>query len=147
MGHHQQINLGAGKINLQGKKSIGMYAVSLYGHEGYEDPNSPYGSGNIVNYGEIVTKNNDVNVKNENIIGMAIMEKTSGVNTGKINLTGKEVIGVYNMGVATHTPVHQSTRIDDTESSFKMLKNGSSLPEINVSGKNSIGVYSRGRKK
>ena len=145
-GTSSAINLGAGKINLQGKKSIGMYAVSLYGHEGYEDPNSPYGSGNIVNYGEIVTKNNDVNVKNENIIGMAIMEKTSGVNTGKINLTGKEVIGVYNMGVATHTPVHQSTRIDDTESSFKMLKNGSSLPEINVSGKNSIGVYSRGRK-
>jgi len=145
-GTSSAINLGTGKINLQGKKSVGMYAVSLYGWEGYEDPNSPFGSGNIVNYGEIATNNKDTSVKNENIIGMAVLEKTSGVNTGKINLTGKEVIGVYNMGVATHKPAHQSTRIDDTESSFKMLKNGSSLPEINVSGKNSIGVYSRGRK-
>lgn len=41
------------------------------------------------------------------------------------------------MGVATHTPPGSGskTTIDDTESSFKMLKNGSSLPEINVSGK------------
>ena len=145
-GTSSAINLGTGKINLQGKKSVGMYAASIYGWEGYEDPNRPYGSGNIVNYGEIATNNKDTSVKNENIIGMAVLEKTSGVNTGKINLTGKEVIGVYNMGVATHKPAHQSTRIDDTESSFKMLKNGSSLPEINVSGKNSIGVYSRGRK-
>ena len=145
-GTSSAINLEAGKINLQGKKNVGMYAASIYGFEGYENPNGPFGSGNIVNYGEIVTKNNDTSVKNENIIGMALLEKTSGVNTGKINLTGKEVIGVYNSGVATHTPSGGSTRVDDVESSFRMLKKGNSLPEINVSGKNSIGVYSRGRK-
>ena len=145
-GTSSAINLAAGKINLQGKKNVGMYAASIYGFEGYENPNGPFGSGNIVNYGEIVTKNNDTSVKNENIIGMALLEKTSGVNTGKINLTGKEVIGVYNSGVATHTPSGGTTRVDDVESSFRMLKKGSSLPEINVSGKNSIGVYSRGRK-
>ena len=147
-GTSSAINLAAGKINLQGKKNVGMYAASIYGFEGYENPNGPFGSGNIVNYGEIVTKNNDTSVKNENIIGMALLEKTSGVNTGKINLTGKEVIGVYNSGVAAHTPSGSGskTTIDDVESSFRMLKKGSSLPEINVSGKNSIGVYSRGRK-
>ena len=147
-GTSSAINLAAGKINLQGKKNVGMYAASIYGFEGYENPNGPFGSGNIVNYGEIVTKNDDTSVKNENIIGMALLEKTSGVNTGKINLTGKEVIGVYNSGVATHTPSGSGskTTIDDVESSFRMLKKGSSLPEINVSGKNSIGVYSRGRK-
>ena len=140
-GTSSAINLEAGKINLQGKKNVGMYAISIFGSEGYENPDSPLGSGNIVNYGEIITKNNDTSVKNENIIGMALLEKTSGVNTGKINLTGKEVIGVYNSGVALY-----DSKIVDVGSSFRMLKKGSSLPEINVSGKNSIGVYSRGRK-
>ena len=140
-GTSSAINLEAGKINLQGKKNVGMYAISIFGSEGYENPDSPLGSGNIVNYGEIITKNNDTSVKNENIIGMALLEKTSGVNTGKINLTGKEMIGVYNSGVALY-----DSKIVDVGSSFRMLKKGSSLPEINVSGKNSIGVYSRGRK-
>ena len=45
-GTSSAINLAAGKINLQGKKNVGMYAASIYGFEGYENPNGPFGSGN-----------------------------------------------------------------------------------------------------
>ena len=123
-------NTENGKITIAGgNKNIGMLS------EQYEQEPSPasmrpvwenYGKGYIVNRGIIETGNNSTA---KNVIGMAMKNGTTGVNTGygKIDLKGEGSVGVYN-----------------DNSNFEMRSEDRKTPKISVSGKNTIGVYAKG---
>ena len=129
-------NTENGKITIAGgNKNIGMLS------EQYEQEPSPasmrpvwenYGKGFIVNRGIIETGNNSTA---KNVIGMAMKNGTTGVNTGygKIDLKGEGSVGVYNDNSNFEMRSEVTGKSEDGKT-----------PRISVSGKNTIGVYAKG---
>ncbi|WP_339001004.1 autotransporter-associated N-terminal domain-containing protein [Fusobacterium animalis] len=154
-GLNEVVNLKKGEIILKGKKNVGLYTT--YGHA-EDDNNTDYREyymkkysdrelGNLINHGTIRTNNDNVE-ENENLIGIDLLEDLDAKNTGKINLTGKSVMGVYNsMRKASEIDANGNVSYKNG-SHFVMKKGGGNteFPEIKVSGENSIALYSNGIK-
>ena len=155
LGLNEVVNLKEGEIILKGKKNVALYTT--YGFAESEN-NGDYREfymkkypnrelGNLINHGTIRTNNDNVE-ENENLIGIDLLEDLDAKNTGKINLTGKSVMGVYNsMRKASETDANGDVSYRNG-SHFVMKKGGGNteLPEIKVSGENSIALYSNGIK-
>ncbi|WP_029757664.1 autotransporter-associated N-terminal domain-containing protein [Fusobacterium nucleatum] len=154
-GLNEAINLKDGEIILKGKKNVALYTTYGFGeNENNGDYREYYMTkypnrelGNLINHGTIRTNNDNVE-ENENLIGIDLLEDLDAKNTGKIDLTGKSVMGVYNsMRKASEIDANGNV-LYRNGSHFVMKKGGGNtgLPEIKVSGENSIALYSNGIK-
>ncbi|WP_339055141.1 autotransporter-associated N-terminal domain-containing protein [Fusobacterium animalis] len=154
-GLNEVVNLKKGEIILKGKKNVGLYTT--YGHA-EDDNNTDYREyymkkysdrelGNLINHGTIRTNNDNVE-ENENLIGIDLLEDLDAKNTGKINLTGKSVMGVYN-SMRKASEIDADGNVSYKNGSHFVMKKGggnTEFPEIKVSGENSIALYSNGIK-
>ena len=143
---NQAINLEDGTINLKGKNNIAMWTffVISEGDNFFRNYQNKYnlGPGNIINNGTIKAEGKD----NENLTAMVISGDTDGANTGTIDLTGKGVVGVYNVSEIIAYDKNTGEPVVNDRSIFKMIsgKNPNKNPKINVVGEKSIAVYSKG---
>ena len=155
LGLNEVVNLKEGEIILKGKKNVALYTT--YGFAESES-NGDYREfymkkypnrelGNLINHGTIRTNNDNVE-ENENLIGIDLLEDLDAKNTGKIDLTGKGVMGVYNSMRKSGAVDADGNVIYINGSHFIMKKGGGNteLPEIKASGENSIALYSNGIK-
>ncbi|WP_338946424.1 autotransporter-associated N-terminal domain-containing protein [Fusobacterium canifelinum] len=159
----EAVNIGSAKISLKGKNNVGMISATEMIPDLYYSER-----GDIINHGEISTETSE---KSENAMGMALLGHSKGTHTGKINLNGKGVVGVY---LNTHESdsynifsgwekdlkdiVHEKGLFEMVDETRK-IRTGTTeggepiydyqllnkIPEINVVGENSVGIYLKGK--
>lgn len=105
------------KENSTVNNMIGMMASGEISLEDGEN-NSNWQNGDNLNEGKaLATNKGTISLTGDNNIGMAIMDDNEGSNSGTIEISGKEGVGVYNTGNFNNTGT------------------------ITVNGENGIGIY------
>lgn len=137
-----------GKISGEANNMIGMMASGTL-----TDGITNWQNGDNLNGGKaLATNKGKISLTGDNNIGMAIMDDNEGSNSGTIEISGANGVGIYNIGTFENKGTVDKKAIVNVNGANGIgiynNSNNNSLTlensDITIGGENSVGIYSEG---